>query len=744
MTDSEQHIVPDKLRRPNWIEEFEQKVGRPLRVLNLGNIANNGFQNAKIMRRAGIDADCIAYDYYHVMGMAEWEDATFHGNLGDSFYPDWWRVRFENYARPDWFIQGPKDKCISYIKAKHAASESNISEETTRSRLKEEKSRAWQRLEKARHEFSFEYSAESKRESATSSAPARLLRRLQFRAFTFKQYRQHPFLFRETFESQINAFVDFGRMISAIFLFPFLLIGFLFQRLAVLTGRLFRTYTVHEKSDRLEVIRAKRELRIRNLKNLVRPFFITIAGVIARLVRRTTGKRFGEIFGDEIANHLTRTIGVRRANPLYDRKLDNPDIIRERVEKRREARRNRRTAESTFAAPEEDTKVMQESIDAEKEKQAHQSYLNALLDSFLFFQDTAHPDRDWVRLHLQYFGTIDPEDLRDDLSVARALTKEWNGVFELYDIVIGYSTDGILPMAGSKLPYYTYEHGTLRSIPFEDTVIGRLCATSYRACNSLMITNLDTISKPALLNMSPDQTVYLPHAVDDKKLLGFRALHADITPTDHKRPMIFHPSRHDWGDGDPSLTKGNDKFLIAVKTLYDEGFDMNVVLLDWGRHVQKSKELIKELGIEAVCHWQKPMKKTELWKTYFRSHAIADQFSLPAFGGITFEALTFSKRVLSWIDEQQCQTFFGENPPLINCWTSELIADGLRMVLLDPEDKSGIGQQAGEWARKYHSSQRILDLQLERFEDTINASLIHDMDGDFVEYRPLTRKISEL
>jgi glycosyltransferase involved in cell wall biosynthesis len=102
-----------------WISRFERERGRRLRVLHLGNIANNAYLNSKIQRRFGIDADAVAFDYYHVMGNPEWEDAAFSGEV-DEFFPDWWAVGLGAWERPRWFVQGSQQTCIAYLAAQHA------------------------------------------------------------------------------------------------------------------------------------------------------------------------------------------------------------------------------------------------------------------------------------------------------------------------------------------------------------------------------------------------------------------------------------------------------------------------------------------------------------------------------------------------------------------------------------------------------------------------------------------------
>ena len=86
-------ILAAEIERSNaealaWLGDFKQQSGRALRVLHIGNIANNAYNNAKIQRSLGIEADVLCYDYYHIMGTPEWEDTDIQGSL-DNFHPDW-------------------------------------------------------------------------------------------------------------------------------------------------------------------------------------------------------------------------------------------------------------------------------------------------------------------------------------------------------------------------------------------------------------------------------------------------------------------------------------------------------------------------------------------------------------------------------------------------------------------------------------------------------------------------------
>ncbi|MZP29509.1 hypothetical protein GTO91_07290 [Heliobacterium undosum] len=101
------------------LERFREVHGRNPKVLHIGNIANNSYNNAKLINGNGIDCDVLCYDYYHVMGCPEWEDADFRGDYGDDFFPNWEAVDLNGFQRPKWFVQGPLNFCIKYLDSKN-------------------------------------------------------------------------------------------------------------------------------------------------------------------------------------------------------------------------------------------------------------------------------------------------------------------------------------------------------------------------------------------------------------------------------------------------------------------------------------------------------------------------------------------------------------------------------------------------------------------------------------------------
>lgn len=103
-----------------WLADFEKKKGRKLKVLHIGNIAANGFLNAKFMRRVGVDADVLCYDYYHIMAYPEWEELAIHDDYKQDILPQFSEQDRAGYVRPKWFAQGPFLMSSAYLQAKNS------------------------------------------------------------------------------------------------------------------------------------------------------------------------------------------------------------------------------------------------------------------------------------------------------------------------------------------------------------------------------------------------------------------------------------------------------------------------------------------------------------------------------------------------------------------------------------------------------------------------------------------------
>ena len=75
------------------------------------------------------------------------------------------------------------------------------------------------------------------------------------------------------------------------------------------------------------------------------------------------------------------------------------------------------------------------------------------------------------------------------------------------------------------------------------------------------------------------------------------------------------------------------------------------------------------------------MGKQDLWRAYCTSHAVLDQFILPALGGVGFEALTLGCRLITRTDQETLGHFFGAAPSVLPAATINEVARSMESVI---------------------------------------------------------------
>lgn len=293
-------------------------------------------------------------------------------------------------------------------------------------------------------------------------------------------------------------------------------------------------------------------------------------------------------------------------------------------------------------------------------------------------------------------------------------------LLSLYDVVVGYATDGILPLAVGKRPYISYEHGTIRALPFEDSTAGRLCALTYSRADITIITNCDAVTAAEKLNILDYR--FVPHPINENvptqaRSAGLRQELRERLGTDF---IIFHPSRQHWGpERHPSWEKGNDIFLKGfARFVKEDSPAAAAVLVDWGITADASKSLIADLGIADRVIWVSPQNASGMASYIQATEVLADQFFLGAWGSTMPRALYFGTPAMLYVNEKVHEWCFSEMPPIVNVRTSEEVHKGLRS-LLDVEYRHEVVRRARRWYDKYHSNQIVADGLVEAVKDAL-------------------------
>lgn len=305
--------------------------------------------------------------------------------------------------------------------------------------------------------------------------------------------------------------------------------------------------------------------------------------------------------------------------------------------------------------------------------------------------------------------------LPEDAAVYAGVLPDWNALFGAYDLRMFYGGSGVLGLLSDTPEYMAYEHGTIRSLPFEDSTQGRLVRAAFEQADAVFITNTDYVTAERRLEFAPEKRVYIPHVFDERPLTTFaRENRVEKRPSDPAQ--FFMPSRQDWLLNDPMRSKANHLVIDAAALLVDNGdADFHVTFIAWGDDIEASKARIAEKGLDAHFSWSPTLMRRDLWMRYLQADAVMDQFLISGISGVTYEALALGCRVITKDDGVCNREFFGEAPPFLAASTPEEIAARMRQIMADVEDIAGLGATGQVWVANYHSGNRFVALEEAQF-----------------------------
>jgi glycosyltransferase involved in cell wall biosynthesis len=679
------------------IASMNARLGRPLRVLHIGNIANNAYNNAKIQRQYGIEADVICYDYYHIMSCPEWEDSTFTGEVGGNF-PDWFATSLKGWSRPEWFVQGPADLCLQYLRARQL--KMKLTKRLLQSYLEVN---YWRILD--------DFAAVEGRKRPPAPWHMRWVARLVetmglHNATTHDDAEMATIAAHNAaLESQSPAAQhDSGADTD--------LQGGVTVKAAETASHPRKIFLGRSRAHVQQVFA---HARIRLFNRLVTQHLshgkLDATGVrMWALYRRVRGQ--APASSQDLVELLEweRARSSQQASARLSTRLFIKDSLRSIM--------------TTFSRLARVAKLLVKHLVLTFFK----LLLALIKPSFSRMQDKQAsaariPIYQERRNQLISEAAAAGETVQNQVKIyCDYMPLRFFNVLKTYDVIQGYSIDGFIPYMNGLTNFAAYEHGTIRDLPWEPSLSGIVAAKVYREAPLVFVTNSDVLPSVDRLGLDPERVVYLPHAFDDAKLRAFRDTNLQLQPPSSGPTIFFSPTRHHWQDKSGSWTKGNDIMLLAAGELLREGYDFRLVLVEWGNEVSNSKALIETLGLSSKVTWVPTMQKRELWTLYCTSHAVIDQFSLPALGGVGFETMALGRRLITALDNAQMTRFFGCPPPCLIAQTVGECRDRMLEVILDPGDTAGRGVAARQWMIDYHSAERIVSLQARAYQRLIKPT----------------------
>lgn len=272
-----------------------------------------------------------------------------------------------------------------------------------------------------------------------------------------------------------------------------------------------------------------------------------------------------------------------------------------------------------------------------------------------------------------------------------------------YDLIHAHGGRSVYAQFLGK-PFIAHSMGSdLRLFSVQNNPLGFLLRRAFRTCNLFFFSQPDQLE--LIQKMGVDAT-FVFQIIDTERYCPKAVKRSD------DRLTIFYPTRHSW------VTKGNDKFFKAFATFLKTVPGAQLVAVDWDIHKEKSKALVRELGIGDHVTFLNWLSADEMLAWYRRADILADEFNIGSFGLVALEAMSCGKPVLRFIDEAVNEPFYHEAPPIANAHTEQEILAGL-IRLSDPVNREKLGAKARSFVLKHHSWQQVTQKLLESYEQIV-------------------------
>lgn len=289
-----------------------------------------------------------------------------------------------------------------------------------------------------------------------------------------------------------------------------------------------------------------------------------------------------------------------------------------------------------------------------------------------------------------------------------------------FDLVQLYGLEAVkgVLLPPSK-PFVAFEHSTMRTIPFDDTIQGRLLALAYKTADYCVITNPDVVASARRLELKHYR--FIPHPIDETKYApGGTPVRDEIKAQTGAELIFLCPTRHEWSNAFDS--KRSDQVIRAFAA-YCRGNNPRaaLVLSRWGRDVRASEALIAQEGITDQVVWRHPMHKLRLLEHYRASDVVLDQFheAVGTFGTVTAEALSCAVPVIMYFNPAVHEWCLPEMPPIESALTAEEIEAKLVALASDPARRRRVGDASRAWIQRWHGWERCANDHMEMYQEVM-------------------------
>lgn len=296
----------------------------------------------------------------------------------------------------------------------------------------------------------------------------------------------------------------------------------------------------------------------------------------------------------------------------------------------------------------------------------------------------------------------------------------YSRVFDLADIVVFYGAhNAYATISKWNGRYISLEHGTLRDYINSDFYLAKKSKEAYKKSFRTLITNQDCLEAAYKLGITQNSLLKSPHPSSDFDFEELRRVRLQTIGTLPKE--IFCPSRHSYGSI-VDRGKGNRFAIEGILKALQTFPDLRATFVEWGDDVEKSRKLIRELDLESKIEWIGVLSRRALKERMAKSLVVLDQFTIPAYGGITADAIGLGVPVITHQDPDLDVAFFGSIAPVLPAKNSNEIFLWISSLLTNKDLNREVFENSINWYDSNLSSKIAFERRKSAYLDKIGLT----------------------
>lgn len=292
-----------------------------------------------------------------------------------------------------------------------------------------------------------------------------------------------------------------------------------------------------------------------------------------------------------------------------------------------------------------------------------------------------------VRIMIKLFKNLIPKKLRPLIAYNilyrlrnindKHLIKK---VFASFDKIIFYGPFCSLSKYVETEKYIAFEHGTLRDFIDSNYKLAKTTKIGFEKASVVLISNQDCLNKAE--NMFRKIIIKSPHPINDSDFPSLRASREKYLSNRKETAFeVLVAARHTFPIS-TDVGKGNEIIYSAIKESFEANENIIFHLIKWGENFPTAEKHLKEIEGAGFVKWHNLMTRPRLKEFMVNSDAVIDQLLIPAYGGISIDAIGLGVPLLTNQDATIDAEYFGTVAPIFVVNNTAAIVKTLKQLLL--------------------------------------------------------------